>query len=98
VPQRDYAQALMGYNTAALLQRRTCSMTTRLEVESAIKQLPEDEVRDLAKWLQGYLDEMWDRQIEEDLASGKLDHLIAQAEADIANGNVRDLDEVLRNG
>jgi len=45
-------------------------MTTRLEVELAIKQLPEDEVRDLAKWLQEYLDEMWDRQIEADLASG----------------------------
>ncbi len=73
-------------------------MNTRLEVESAIKQLPEGEVRDLAKWLQEYLNEMWDRQIAADLASGKLDRLIAQAEADIANGNVRDLDEVLRNG
>jgi hypothetical protein len=72
-------------------------MNARLEVESAIKQLPEGEVRELAKWLQEYLDEMWDRQIEADLASGKLDHLIARAEADIANGNVRDLDEVLRN-
>ncbi len=70
-------------------------MTTRLEVESAIKQLPEEEVRDLAKWLQNYLDETWDRQIEADLVSGKLDRLRAQAEADIANGNVRDLDEVL---
>ncbi len=73
-------------------------MTSRLEVESAIKQLPEGEVRDLAKWLQEYLDEMWDLQIETDLASGKLDRLIAQAEADIENGKVRDLDEVLRNG
>ena len=73
-------------------------MKTLLEVESAIKQLTEGEVRDLAKWLQEYLDEMWDRQIEADLASGKLDRLIAQAQADIANGNVKDLDEVLRNG
>jgi hypothetical protein len=73
-------------------------MTNRLEVESAIKQLPEGEVRDLAKWLQEYLDKMWDRQIEADLASGKLDRLIAQAEADIAMNNVRVLDEVLRNG
>lgn len=72
-------------------------MTTRLEIESAIKQLPKGEVRNLAKWLQEYLDDMWDRQIETDLASGKLEHLIAQAEADIENGNVRDLDEVLRN-
>ncbi len=73
-------------------------MNPRLEVESAIKQLPEAEVRELAKWLQEYIDEMWDQQIEADLASGKLDRLIAQAQADIANGNVRDLDEVLRNG
>jgi hypothetical protein len=41
-------------------------MTNRLEVESAIKQLPESEVRALANWLQDYLDEMWDRQIEMD--------------------------------
>jgi hypothetical protein len=73
-------------------------MNTRSEVESAIKQLPEVEVRDLARWLQEYLEEKWDRQIEADFASGKLDRLIAQAEADIANGNVRSLDEVLRNG
>jgi len=72
-------------------------MNTRLELESAIKRLPSAEVHDLANWLQEYLDEMWDRQIEADLASGKLARLIAQAEADIANGNVRDLDEVLRN-
>ncbi|MBW4538391.1 MAG: hypothetical protein KME43_04505 [Myxacorys chilensis ATA2-1-KO14] len=70
-------------------------MTTRLEVESAIKQLPEEEVRNLAKWLQEYLDEMWDQQIEADLASGKLDGLIAQAEADIANGSDQDFGVVV---
>jgi hypothetical protein len=74
------------------------SMTTRLEVESAIKQLPESEVRNLAKWLQEYLDDAWDQQIESDVASGKLDHLIAQAETDIAANNVRDLNEVLHDG
>jgi hypothetical protein len=73
-------------------------MTERLEVELAIKQLPEHEVRNLAKWLQEYLDEMWDRQIEADLTSGKLDRLIAQAENEIATNNVRNLDEVLRDG
>ncbi len=72
-------------------------MTTLLEIEAAIKQLPESDVRQLAAWLQTYLDEAWDRQIEEDLTSGKLDNLIAQAEADIAANNVRDLDEILRN-
>jgi hypothetical protein len=74
------------------------SMTTRLEVESAIKQLPESEVRNLAKWLQEYLDDAWDKQIESDVASGKLDRLIAQAETDIAANNVRDLNEFLHDG
>jgi len=62
-------------------------MMNRLDVETAIKQLPEREIRALATWLQDYLDEMWDRQIEFDVAAGKLDHLIAQAEADIAANN-----------
>jgi hypothetical protein len=39
-------------------------MSTRLEVQSAIEQLPKDEVRNLSKWLQEYLDEECDRQIE----------------------------------
>jgi hypothetical protein len=73
------------------------SMSARLEVEAVIKQLPETEVRDLAKWLQVYLDEMWDQQIESDLNNGKLDSLIARAEADIAKNNVRDINEVLHN-
>ncbi|MGA1622967.1 MAG: hypothetical protein ACO36E_09590 [Synechocystis sp.] len=72
-------------------------MISRLEVESAIKQLPENEVRTLAYWLQDYLNEMWDRQMEEDWAAGKLAHLIAKAEVNIATHNVRDLDEVLCN-
>jgi hypothetical protein len=73
-------------------------MNTRIEVELAVKQLPEGEIRSLAKWIQGYLDERWDQQIEADLASGRLDRLIAQAEEDIAASNMRDLDEVLCDG
>jgi hypothetical protein len=72
-------------------------MTTLPEIEAAIRQLPEDDVRQLSVWLQEYLDEMWDRQIGDDLASGKLDKLIAKAEADIAANRVSDLNEVFRN-
>jgi hypothetical protein len=63
-----------------LWENGVSKMTTRLEVKSAIRQLPESEVRNLAKWLQDYLDKMWDQQIEADLASGKLDRSIAKAE------------------
>ena len=72
-------------------------MTTLPEIEAAIKQLPEGDVRQLSVWLQEYLDEMWERQIEADLVLGKLDKLIAKAEADIAANRVRDLGEVLHN-
>lgn len=72
-------------------------MTTLPEIEAAIKQLPEGDIRQLSVWLQEYLDEVWDRQIEADLGSGKLNKLIAKVEADIAANRVRDLDEVLDN-
>jgi hypothetical protein len=71
-------------------------MTSLLEIEAAIKQLPESDVHKLAAWLQEYLDETWDRQIEEDLISGKLDNLIAQAEADIAASSHDDYDALLK--
>lgn len=73
-------------------------MTTLLEIAAAIQELPEAEVRELSTWLQRYLNEQWDRQLENDVVAGKLDHLIAKAEADITNNNVRDLDKVLRDG
>jgi hypothetical protein len=73
-------------------------MTTLPEIESAIQQLPESDIRQLSGWLQAYLDEMWDRQIESDLASGRLDRLIARAEADIDANRVKDLDEVFHDG
>ena len=70
-------------------------MTTLLEIEAAIKTLPKEDVRQLSVWLQDYLDEIWDRQLEADLALGKLDNVIAQAEANISANNTRELDEVL---
>ena len=36
-------------------------MTNLLEIEAAIKQLPEKDVRQLATWLQNYLNEKCDR-------------------------------------
>ncbi|MFB2920395.1 hypothetical protein [Aerosakkonema funiforme] len=72
-------------------------MNALAEIEAAIKQLPENDIRQLAEWIQNYLNEKWDRQMEEDLAAGKLNALIAKAEADIAANNVRDIDEILDN-
>jgi len=73
-------------------------MTTLSEIEAAITELSEHDARQLSEWLQNYLDQIWDRQIEQDLESGQLDTLIARAEADIDSNQVRELDEVLRHG
>jgi hypothetical protein len=72
-------------------------MNSLTEIETAIQQLPENDIRQLSGWIQSYIDEMWDRQIEADLGSGKLDNLIARAEADISANRVKHLDEVLNN-
>ncbi|ACK72126.1 conserved hypothetical protein [Gloeothece citriformis PCC 7424] len=72
-------------------------MTTLQQIEMAIKQLPESEIRKLLTWLQTYVDDRWDQQIKADLESGKLDNLISKVEADIAANQVRDLNEVLDN-
>ncbi len=70
-------------------------MNSLAEIEAAIEQLPKDNARQLAQWLQNYLEEQWDRQIEADVKSGKLDALIAKAEMAIDTQTVRGLNEVL---
>ncbi len=70
-------------------------MNTLLEIEKAIQRLPKSDVRQLSGWLQSYMEEIWDHQIEADLVSGKLDHSIARAQADITANRVKLLNEVL---
>jgi hypothetical protein len=70
-------------------------MGTLPEIEAAITQLPENEIRQLAAWLAEYIEQVWDQQIADDLTSGKLDKLIAKAEADIAANRVRDINEIV---
>ncbi len=72
-------------------------MKTLLEIEEAIKELPTDEARQLASWLNEYLDDAWERQMQTDLATGKLDKFIGKVESDIEANQVRDLDEVIDN-
>jgi hypothetical protein len=72
-------------------------MGTLPEIEAAIKKLPENDIRQLAAWLEEYLEQIWDQQIEADLTSGKLDQLIVKVEADIAANKVRDIDGIINN-
>lgn len=72
-------------------------MKTIVEIEAAIKELPNDEVRKLADWLNNYLDDDWDSQMKNDFAAGKLDKFISKVESDIKANQVRDLDEIINN-
>lgn len=72
-------------------------MTTLAEIETAITMLPPNDVQQLAHWLQNYVNDLWDHQLEADLKSGKLDSLISRAEIDIAAHHFKSLDEVIHN-
>ena len=72
-------------------------MSTVADIEKAITSLPLQEARTVADWLQEYLEEQWDRQIEQDAKSGKLDKLAAQALAHYKAGRIKPLDELVDN-
>lgn len=72
-------------------------MSNLQEIEAKIKQLPNQEIYQLAQWLNNYVDDLWDQQMEIDLAQGKLDQIIAKAEADILENNTKEIDEIFNN-
>lgn len=61
------------------------------EIERAISKLPPDQLARLAEWFDEYRAEEWDRQIQSDANAGRLDVLLAEAQADIAAGRTRPL-------
>lgn len=61
------------------------------ELEKAVAKLSEAELAEFRAWFQQFDMDEWDRQIERDSKSGKMDKLIDQAKRDYAEGNGRDL-------
>ena len=61
-------------------------MTSVAEIKQAILDLTEGEYAEMVDWLYGLEGDEWDRQIEADCASGKLDFLKAEAEEAKRNG------------
>ena len=56
------------------------------EIETAISQLPPSQVAQLAEWFAEFQAGVWDEQIERDVASGRIESLIDEAERDFASG------------
>jgi predicted esterase len=51
-------------------------------IEEAVQSLPPSALAEFRRWFADFDGAAWDRQIETDLATGKLDSLLAEAEQD----------------
>jgi hypothetical protein len=61
------------------------------EIESAIAELPPSEIAQLAAWFYEFQARVWDKQIEQDVQSGRLSSLIDQAEQEFESGQCKPL-------
>jgi len=60
-------------------------------LEEAIQALSPSALAEFRRWFAAFDAAAWDRQIEADVSSGKLDALLAEAEADFENPPSRSL-------
>ena len=60
-------------------------------IEKAVESLPPSELAEFRRWFAEFDAAAWDRQIEQDANSGKLDVLAAEALADFRSGAAREL-------
>ena len=56
------------------------------EIETAIIQLPAQDLAELMVWLENYHAQVWDKQIAEDLEAGRLDALLAEVDREYEAG------------
>jgi hypothetical protein len=65
-------------------------MSTLAEIKAAIPSLTLAERAEVARCLNQWQDDGWDEQMKRDLADGKLDSLLSQVDADLAQGKLHD--------
>ena len=61
------------------------------EIKTAIEKLSFEERAELAAWLHGWNDDEWDEQMKRDVAAGKLDQILREADEDIRAGKLREM-------
>jgi hypothetical protein len=59
------------------------------QIESAILKLSPQELTQLADWVLDLDEQQWDKQIERDVAAGKLDFLAKEALEELESGDSR---------
>jgi hypothetical protein len=55
-------------------------------IEDAVRSLPPNELAEFRRWFAEFDNAAWDAQLEEDLGAGKLNALLAEAQADFLSG------------
>lgn len=64
-------------------------MSTLEQIEAAILKLPPDEFQKILEWFSNLDYQRWDKQLEKDIADGKLESLAQEAIADFEAGHYR---------
>jgi hypothetical protein len=59
------------------------------EIETAITQLPPQELAELMSWLVEYHARVWDQKLEEDLEAGRLDAVLDEVDREYEEGLAR---------
>jgi hypothetical protein len=66
-------------------------MTTIAEITGAVKRLPKKDLVRFRKWFAEYDAQVWDRQLEADVAAGRLETLVREAKRDHRAGRTKPL-------
>jgi hypothetical protein len=66
-------------------------MSTVHEIEQAIRNLGAQDLAAFRQWFAAFDAELWDRQLEQDVAAGRLDWLAKEGLRDLAEGRCTDL-------
>ncbi len=66
-------------------------MTTVAEISGAVRRLPKRELAKFRRWFAEFDAAAWDREFEEDVASGRLEALAREALRDDRSGRTREL-------
>ena len=66
-------------------------MSTIHEIERAVRGLSREELTEFREWFLEFDAAVWDRQLQEDVAAGRLDALAEEAIADLRAGRTRRL-------
>jgi hypothetical protein len=67
------------------------AMTTVSEIEEAVRRLSRADLAAFREWFDRFDAEAWDRQFEDDVREGRLDHLANEAIEDLREGRCTDL-------